>query len=367
MKLLYIITNISGAGGMERILLLKSGYLAEHYSYDIHILITNPVDVPIHYKIHEGIKLHTIAPIKSNTLSYYISYKKLINEAVTEITPDVVIMCDNGLKSFLLPFIIKRKLPLVYERHVTKYKKEKPDKSRLASLFKDNIKSIFMDFCAKRYHKFIAVTTDGAQEWESKNVEVIPNPLWLITDKSADLQSKRLISIGRHDYQKGYDRLFVIWKRIVEKYPDWQLDIYGSSNSAYDIMSMAKKQGITTGINFYNPVADIESVYRNASGCLMASRYEGFGMVLLEAAACGVPSVAFDCPVGPKDIITNGKDGFLIKDGDVKAFVSAVGKLIEDEELRKEIGRNAKQKAKNFAIEPIMEKWDNLFKSLVKN
>lgn len=367
MKLLYIITNISGAGGMERILLLKSGYLAEHYGYDVHILITNPVNVPIHYEVHKAITLHTIKPIKGNVVSYYTSYKKLINKAVTEINPDVVIMCDNGLKSFLLPFIIKRKLPLVYERHITKYKKEKPDKHRFISLFKDNIKSVFMDFCAKYYHKFIAVTTDGAQEWKGRNVEVIPNPLWLITDESADLQSKRFVSIGRHDYQKGYDRLFAIWKQVVEKHPDWQLDIYGGSNSDYDIVSMAKKQGITTGINFYSPVADIESVYRNASGCLMASRYEGFGMVLLEAAACGVPSVAFDCPVGPKDIITNGKDGFLIKDGDVKAFALAVEKLIEDEELRKEMGRNAKQKAKTFAIEPIMEKWNNLFKSLMKN
>ena len=170
MKLLYIITNISGAGGMERILLLKSGYLIEHYGYDIHILITNPVDAPIHYDVHKRVKLHTISPIKSNTLSYYISYKKLINKAISGISPDVVVMCDNGLKSFLLPFIIKQKLPLVYERHITKYKKEKPDKYKVFSVFKDKIKSVFMDFCARRYDKFIAVTTDGAQEWKGKNL-----------------------------------------------------------------------------------------------------------------------------------------------------------------------------------------------------
>ncbi|WP_294736308.1 glycosyltransferase [uncultured Flavobacterium sp.] len=284
-----------------------------------------------------------------------------------EINPDIVVMCDNGLKSFLLPFIIKKRKPLIYERHITKYKKEKFEKSSFLNTIKDRVKSIYMDFCAARYDKFITVIPEGAAEWKGNNIEVIPNPLWLVIDKSSELKNKRIISIGRHAYEKGYDRLFEVWKQVLSKYPDWQLDIYGDKNNDYDIEKIAIESGLTKGVNFYEPVLDIESVYLDASIYLMTSRYEGFGMVLLEAMACGVPCVAFDCPVGPKNIISDAEDGFLIPDDNMDLFISRVEELIKNEELRVNMGRNSKVNVKKFTLEPIMKRWDDLFKSLIEN
>ena len=99
----------------------------------------------------------------------------------------------------------------------------------------------------------------------------------------------------------------------------------------------------------------------------MTSRLEGFGMVLLEAMECGVPCVAYDCPVGPSEIIEDGYNGRLIKDGDSNAFVAATIELIENNSLQKEMGLKARHTSSKFNINEIMNKWDLLFKNFMDN
>jgi glycosyltransferase involved in cell wall biosynthesis len=365
MRLLYIITNVGGAGGMERILLLKAGYLAQHYGYDIDILVTNPTEEPVHYDVHPAITFRELYPTKDNGITYFKTYTRLLKRAVRHIAPHVIVMCDNGLKSFLLPFIIKD-IPLVYECHVARSIALKPQNDTFFTRLKNKGFRAYTTASAKRFDAFVSLTQSGAAEWPAKGLLVIPNPLWFETVAASSLKNMRAVAIGRHAYEKGYDRLFEVWKKVLQKHPDWQLDIYGDDNPEYDIRRMAKEQGLTTGVNFYKPVKDIVSVYQNASLCLMASRYEGFGMVLLEAMACGVPCVAFDCPVGPGEIINADTSGFLIQDGNTEAFAAAVSRLISDEQLRVTTGANAKIRAEEFDLAHIMQQWDVLFKGLRK-
>jgi len=364
MKLLYITTKISGAGGMQRVLLLKAAYLAENLGYRVTILVTNPVEEEIFYNVSPAIAVTTIQPDKSGKISYFRSYKKLLNQSIEAINPDVVVMCDNGFKSFLLPFILTKKRPLVYELHISRFIQEQQTEPSFINALQRKITHKFADFCAARFDKFVVLTKQGVAEWPLKTIDVIPNPLWFTTDAVGDLVNKRVVTVGRHSYEKGYDRLFAAWKQINERYPDWQLDIYGDDNPDYDVRELAVKSGFN-GVNFLKPTKDIVSAYLNASLYLMASRYEGFGMVLLEAMACGLPCVAYNCPVGPQGIITDSVDGFLINDGDTDAFVAAVIKLIEDDKLRIKMGARAKANSGKFAINPIMQQWDTLFKSLL--
>ncbi|TRW22974.1 glycosyltransferase family 4 protein [Flavobacterium zepuense] len=364
MKLLYITTKISGAGGVQRVLLLKAAYLAENLGYTVTVLITNPVEEAILYPVSPAVTIASIQPDTSGRLPYFKSYKKLLNQSIEGINPDVVVMCDNGLKSFLLPFILYKKLPLVYERHVTKHINEQ-EMPGVFNYIKNKLVYGYMNFFAAHYTKVVALTQAGAKEWPANNTVIIPNPLWFSTNTTSILSNKRAIAVGRHTYQKGYDRMFAAWKEIVKLHPDWQLDIYGDDNPDYNVPRLALDNGVSNSVNFLKPTKDIIDAYLNASVYVMTSRHEGFGMVLLEAMACGVPCVAFNCPTGPEGIINDGVDGFLIKDGDNAALIDAITKLMEDDNLRAEMGAKAKENSEKFAIGPIMQQWDALFKSLL--
>ena len=360
MKLVYVTNKIAGVGGLQRVLAVKANYLVQHKGYDITIIATN--DQPeesLHYHLNEKIRVKFITS-KRSAFNYYTSYKKNLRAAIAEANPDIIAMCDNGLKSFLLPLIIKG-LPLVYEMHIARGTRVSGS-GRIFTILSGLLGSKFLP----QFKKVVALTTSSAANVKNYNVTVIPNPLSFTSNAVADLSAKKIVVLGRQAYEKGYDRLFTIWKKVYAKHPDWSLNIYGEPNPHYNIQQLSMEMGVT-GVNFFGAVDDVKPVYLSASLHLLTSRYEGFGLVLLEAAECGVPSVSFDCPVGPADIIDNGQNGFLVPDGDIEKFTAAVNTLIEDKALRDAMGKAAKDKVQQFAIEPIMEQWDALFLSLKRN
>lgn len=117
-------------------------------------------------------------------------------------------------------------------------------------------------------------------------------------------------------------------------------------------------------IELHSPVSNIFSCYHNSAILLLTSLYEPFELVLPEAMSCGLPVVAFDCPYGPADIITDGIDGFLIKDRSVEDFASAVCQLIEDQELRRRTGEAGIKSSRRYSAGDIMPKWKHLFETL---
>lgn len=357
MKLLYITTKLSGAGGMQRVVADKANTFSKS-GYDISILCTNPDGEAVIYELSTSVKYGSISPVKG--INYFLSYRRLLKKHISAINPDIIIMCDNGLKSFLLPFIASKKYKLVYEMHGSKYIWD----ATIKTAFFRKILYHFMDFAAANFDKFIVLTASAKAEWPLKNITVIPNYLWFENAVQSNLASKIAIAVGRHVPEKGYDRLLTAWKLITEKYPDWQLHIYGNPNPEHDVKKMAEQMGLLQNVSFFNPVKNIQEAYTSSSLCLVASRSEGFGMALLEAMACGVPCVAFDCPVGPRDIIENGKNGFLIADGDVSAFASSVIKIINDKTFRIQMGQNAISASGRYNREGVIEHWKNLFKNL---
>ena len=203
------------------------------------------------------------------------------------------------------------------------------------------------------------------QEWNVKNGLVIPNPLWFETTTFSDLKAKKVIAVGRHSYEKGLDRMLQIWQKVIQKHPDWTLEIYGKSNQNQELQKLSKTLNIDTNVVFFDPVKNINDKYREASILLMTSRTEGFGMVLIEAMAMGLPCVAYDCPCGPKAIIQNNENGFLIENGNIDSFVQQMELLIEDENLRIQIGKKAQESIKIYDLECIMQQWESLFENLV--
>ncbi|MFY0482910.1 glycosyltransferase family 4 protein [Flavobacterium sp. PLA-1-15] len=364
MRILYIVPKINNAGGVARVLSVKSDYCIENWNYEITILTQNNGNAPLFYEFNKNVVIEDIQ-YSQQKIKFFFQFRKHLQEKIDAIKPDRIVVSDNGFKAYLIPFLLKTKIPIIFEAHGSRFNKEKKANGifqRIGFKFSDAIKKAG----AKRFDLFIALSKENLSEWEVKDGVVIPNPIWIESTKDNFLETKKVIAVARHSYEKGLDRLLKIWKEVVKVHPDWELDIYGDSSGQIELFEMAKELKIEQNVNFHLPVLEILEQYEQASIYAMTSRTEGFPMVLLEAMACGLPIIAYDCPVGPRSIITNSVDGFLIKDGDEKLFIQKLLELMNDVNLRKELGKNGTKKIQQYKLEPIMNKWKLLFESVQK-
>jgi glycosyltransferase involved in cell wall biosynthesis len=364
MKLLYITNRVNGPGGLERVLSIKASYLADYLGYEVHILTLNQKETNLFYDFSSKIKYHNIST-KGNSIKSFPHYVKGLKRVVKNIQPDVISVCDDGVKGFFIPLLISKPCPMIYERHVSKNVEIKRGIRSLKSKIITAVKFRMMNFGGARYEHFIVLTKGNLKEWKLKNLKVIPNPLSFYPKEQSKLTNKRVLAVGKQSFQKGYDRLLEAWKLVIEKYPDWILDIYGTISEHEKLDDLADSLGISGNVNFYAPVKNIGEKYQEASIYVMASRYEGFGMVLTEAMAYGVPCVSFDCPYGPSDIISDQENGLLIDNGNIKGLSKAIITLIKDEASRMMMGKNARKAIENYLPEKIAGEWDTLFTSLI--
>ncbi len=367
MKLLYITNQICGSAGLERVLSIKASILADHYNYKVHILTLNQGIQPLFYEFSKNIKYHDIQA-HGNPFTYFLDYITGIRKTIKEVDPDIISVCDDGLKGLLLPLLVSRNCPMVYERHVSKQIANRSKNTSLLKSFKNAVVFSLMNFGGSRYDKFVVLTSQNLKEWPLKNTTVIHNPLSFNgTTLNSTLTEKIVLAVGRHDFQKGYDRLLKAWQHVTLKYPDWQLHIYGKKDPSIGLEALATELGISTSLFLYDPVKSISEVYQKASVFVLSSRYEGFGMVLTEAMSHGVPCVSFDCPHGPSDIIDHKENGYLVRNGDINDFALQIENLIGSPELRRTMGEKAVLKSNNYSQEVIIPQWNNLFTNLIAN
>ncbi|MBT0830565.1 glycosyltransferase, partial [Campylobacter lari] len=195
-----------------------------------------------------------------------------------------------------------------------------------------------------------------------KSIKIIPNfvnmPL-----KVADCSQKIVLSIGRLSEEKGFFRLVDIWEIVQKKMndKDWKLYIVGEGDLKKELETKIKDKNLEESIKILPFTQNIDKHYLNASIYSICSYSEGFGMTLAESASFGLPSIAFDVKVGPSDIIENNKSGFLVKDGDLYEFADKLVFLMENDNIRKEMGRNARGFIdKKFSKEVVINRWLSL-------
>ncbi len=365
-KVLYITNGVNGPGGLERVLSIKASYLAEHYDYDVHIITLNQGDASLFYEFSPKIKFHDVKS-EGNKISYLYQYIKGMRRQIKKINPDVISVCDDGLKGLLLPILTGRPCPMIYERHVSKNIEIKSDKQSVIRKVITSAKFALMAFGGKFYDAFVVLTNGNKKEWNLKNVVVIPNPLSFYPgkEKISTLTNKKVLAVGKQCFQKGYDRLLLSWQSVVKQFPDWSLDIYGTISEDEGLDALSNKLGLDTSVNFHRPVKNINEKYKEASIYVMSSRYEGFGMVLTEAMAYGVPCVSFDCPYGPSDIIHHDDNGLLVENNDIEGLAGNICDLIENEEKRARMGEKARIDVQRYLPKKIAKEWDTLFKRLI--
>ena len=360
MKLLYITNAINGSGGLERVLAIKASHLTDKLAYDVSILCLNDGDKTPFYTFSNKIKTYTIR-VKGNPITYLWGYIKGIKKVVKQVKPDIILVCDDGLKGFFIPRFLGKGKPIVYERHVSKLI-DLPLSPNRFQMFFVALKWKLMDFLARDFNAFILLTNANQKEWSHlKNLQVISNPNSFDQNLKADLSSKKVICVGKISVQKGQDLLARAWEKVIKQFPDWELHNYGKLDETF-----LRKEDLPTNMFLHAPTKDIASKYKESSIYVLPSRYEGFGMVLIEAMSFGIPCVAFDCNYGPSDIITDGIDGYIVEKENWNALASRIIDLIENYNLRNEIGINAKESVKKYYPNHVLKQWEKLFKNILQ-
>jgi len=378
-KIIYCIPSLYSVSGMEKTLTTKANYFAEKLNYQITIVLTDGKEKPFAFPLSDKINIINLDVnyddiwgynvIKKPIFYFYkqIIYKKRLTATLKKIKPDITISMLRREINFITS--IKDGSKKIGEIHFNRLNyrdfntkgKYKGIKGVLARLW---MRQLIHNL--KKLDKFVVLSHEDMGQWpELNNVSVIYNPNDKFPEIISNCDSNKIVAAGRFVNQKGFDLLLDAWKIVAEKHSDWTLSIYGpGSKETY--LDQIKLNKNSDNCFLYDAVPDLSPKFAESSIFAFSSRFEGFGMVITEAMACGLPPVAFACPCGPKDIITDGKDGVLVEPLNYIELANRLIYLIENPKIRKEMGKNALQRAQRFRIEVIAKEWEELFIEVLK-
>lgn len=380
MKIVYTIAGTYRAAGMERVLANKANSLSAA-GHEVIIITTDqkgrknafpmdPVirrlDLEIGYEDNNGASF-------LNKLIHYPAkkhkHRKELTELLMQEKADIVDSMFCGDERFLPK--IKDGSKKVLEIHFSRYKRLQYGRKGLWAVA-DKWRSAKDLKVARRFDRFVVLTNEDKGYWESdaaeagkrlENLRVIPNARTFRCAMPAELSEHLVIAVGRYNTQKHLDALLEAWSMASKG--DWKLWLVGDGEEREALEAKARRLGIDGSVRFGSADgSNIVEVYQSASILAMSSRYEGLPMVLLEAQAAGVPAVSFACKCGPKDVISDGIDGFIVEEENIAALAAKLSELMGDEGLRKRMGAAAFKASDRFDEAAVMKMWDNLFNEL---
>ena len=374
-RIVYCTPALYFAGGMERVLTMKANYFAEHFGYDVTIILTDGKEKPIFYPLSDKVKvinldigfeeLWTCSFLKK--ILFYLKkqhlYKKLLNRELMRIRPDITVSMLRREINFIND--IQDGSKKIGEIHI--------NRANFRNFEGNNaLKNLFSKFWMnsllsklQRLDRFVVLTEKDKEAWvELKNVCVIPNPLSFTSTRRSTLSEKRIIAVGRYCHEKGYDLLLKAWGIVQNRTTDWRLEIFGEGDRTQyeemvDTLNLDRHRCILNGRS-----SKIQDEFLNSSLSVCSSKFEGFGLVITEAMACGLPVVSFDCPWGPRAIISDGEDGILVENGNVDKLAETIVLMIQNPERRKAMADKAIENVQRFRIDQIAGLWKSLFESL---
>lgn len=379
MKIVYVIDTLASKGGAERIISEKMGYLAEHFGFDVTVVTCYqlPAVHPNAYPLSDKVKQVNIGiPYYSQfkvgypkrlfvKWSFHRRLKRQLTETITQLKPDILV----GVSYFNADMLcsIDCRAAKIVEAHEARLYSLKLDGQNSSSLLNAWVQLYgrhYFRSIEKHADAVVALTNGDAQLWKkARRVEIIPNFSLMPISRLSHCINKRVIAVGRLEWQKGYDLLFEAWKKVEHRHPDWRLDIFGSGRMEATLKEQLASSGLKT-VSMIPFTPNISEEYAESSICVLSSRFEGFSLVLLEAMRHGVPGVSFNCPFGPSDVLEDGKCGFVVPAEDVTALADKICLLIEDETLRHQFAAASLERAKFFDTDRIMSKWKSLFEEL---
>lgn len=380
MKLLYFIPLLSTVGGQERTLTDKANWLAGH-GHDV-MFVTYEHEGPLAYQLKNGvqhidIRCHYFTLYKCpvwrrpyELLRLKRHFRSKMAAIISSFRPDVIIVPVPNTENFLWDLVkVARKIPFVIESHLAygHVVIKRGWTEKWLYLLENPIKAL------RKARLLIALTEGDAECWRPyvNKVCVIPNPLTCYPDSlpshsssSASRSLKRIICVGRLTAQKRFDRLIDAFARISNKYPDWYMDFFGEGEDRQLLQQQIERCGLAERVHLQRPTSDIYAEYQRSQFFVLSSDYEGFGLVIIEAMACGIPVVSTDCPYGPSEIVDDGKTGLLAK-MEVKDLADKMEWMITHDAERRQMGQNAHQAAARYSQGRVMPEWERAYLSVL--
>lgn len=370
---------MSHPGGIGRVTSIKANWFAEH-GHEVWVVTANQGVEQDYYELHPSVVRKDFAIgfqlgiDNGNLLMKYVRkigkmrrYRRELEQFILEVKPDIVVSTFTNDSDFL--YKLKDGSKKVLEFHFShegfksqmKYGPQTLKNKLLLTYRLRKHKRI-----ASKYDAFVVLTHEDAEAWKGyDNLHVIHNMLSFETPEVSTCMEKRVIAVGRLDFQKKFDRLVDIWALVNKECPKWRLDIFGQGPDRENLLQRIVEKGLNDSISIKMPTRNIIKEYASSSILAMTSTYEGWGLVLTEAMSVGMPCVAYACKCGPRDIIEDGKNGYVIEEGDKETFAHRLVELMKNDELRQEMGRNAKESSRKYSVENIMEQWLALFSKMI--
>ena len=373
MKILIVCDDISTFGGIERVVanlgnaFIKRGNAVTIYTFNqSHLEIPYPLDKDIVLVSDSYVDFNFNTPktslekVTREVLRVFYKgiwfFKRLkrdirFNHFVQKLQPDIV-LCNE--------FASANKILKAPSKYI----------DRFFRIIHGNMASCRL-FSLKYFRHIILLTSKELQDYKAKyskaKISVIPNFLPEIPEINTDYTQKVVVSVGRMDYPKGFLRLVDIWNLVLQNpaLKEWKLHIVGDGDLKPQIEAKIQELNLQDSIVLKPFTKTIEKEYLSTSIYVMASHFEGFGMVLAEAASFGLPLIAFDIKTGPSDIIENNISGYLIQDNDLKTYAKKLESLMLEDNLRKTFGQEAKRIVKEkFSQEVVMRQWEVLLNKI---
>jgi len=367
MKILFLTDQFYLHGGVEKVLSKKLNYLAEIHNYSVYLVTIENKNNNFCYKTSDKV-CHSDLGInyyRSKSFFNFFNLLKLplhiysLNKKIKEINPDVIVLCNYSFDFYFLPYI-SNGIKIIKEYHSSRYFyiKNLPN----LNYFKKFIHKL-NNLIEKKYDYLVVLNKDEEKYFNSKNTHVIPNPTLSFGYSNYDNRENIIIAAGRIAPVKQFDHLINIWNLISNNYPDWELHLYGGGDK--NLLSELQKMIVDLKVSNFilkGTTDELHLKMENASIFALTSATECFPMVILEALSCGLPVIAYDCPHGPRNIISNNNDGILISHNDIESFAEELENMINNFELRKKMSVNAKINIRRFDEITVMQNWIELFK-----
>ena len=389
MKIVYCLFGVYSTGGIERVTTVKANWLAEH-GYEVYLVTTGHAGRSSYYPLHPSIKhidlglCYDEAGELSRFTVYRRNYPKYrrhreeLEKLFADIRPDIAVAAGWHEGSFL--FQLKDGSKKIIEHHgwrhanVALYPVYLRELGYVTAMtrFKYWLRTLWGNLMTykqgrydRRFDRLVVLTEeDKTYCSHCPTTSVIPNPITTPSLEVSPLSDKVILAVGRLDNQKNFPELIDVWALIAKDYPDWKLRIVGEGYTDVRILKKVKEHGLEEQFELCPFTKEIQKHYLSASIYAMTSAFEGLPLVLVEAESMGLPLVSYACPCGPRDIIRDGQDGFLVEPGDKETFAARLRQLIEDEELRRRMGQAAKINSQRFSLENVMKQWVDLFAEL---